>query len=237
MEAHLVSSSSTLVSPLRASLAEHAPLTSAEYEKIFCSMIERTGSGFAVLDTRLCVRESNVALSDQCGLPPDGLRNRCFTDLLHPSLREQVERQFGRIVDGRADRFVERLVAADGREPVLTGVLTGMRVPGGPGAARAIVVLVSPGAGEGERQPVNPPRRILSETNARILEGVATGATTVQLAARLFMSRQTIDYHVSGMMRLFKVPNRVALVSKAYSMGLFGTGAWPPKVHGDCIHP
>lgn len=82
-------------------------------------------------------------------------------------------------------------------------------------------------------EPTPPPRRSthLSALDARILEGIATGATTVQLAARLYLSRQGVEYHVSSMMREFKAPNRVALVSKAYAMGLLGVNTWPPKVN------
>ncbi|MDT5033255.1 MAG: hypothetical protein QOC94_3426, partial [Actinoplanes sp.] len=66
---------------------------------------------------------------------------------------------------------------------------------------------------------------------------VAAGAPTVQLAGRLFLSRQGVEYHVSSMLKQFKVPNRAALVSKSYSMGLFKVGSWPPRVLLDYVRP
>jgi DNA-binding CsgD family transcriptional regulator len=68
--------------------------------------------------------------------------------------------------------------------------------------------------------------------DARILEGVATGVSTVKLASMLYLSRGGIEYHVNILMRRLKVKNRPALVSKAYSAGLLYQG-WPPRVHPD----
>lgn len=67
-------------------------------------------------------------------------------------------------------------------------------------------------------------------SDARILEGVAIGSSTLQPAGKLHLSRHRIEYHVSGMLRRFKAPNRSALVFKACSIGLFGIGTWPPNV-------
>jgi DNA-binding NarL/FixJ family response regulator len=66
--------------------------------------------------------------------------------------------------------------------------------------------------------------------DARILEGVAAGVSTVRLADMLYLSRGGVEYHVSALLRKLKVKNRPALVSKAYSMGIFGVGSWPPRV-------
>jgi len=52
----------------------------------------------------------------------------------------------------------------------------------------------------------------------------------VQLASKLYLSRQGVEYHVGAMLRKFKSPNRSALVSKAYSQGILSIGHWPPKV-------
>ncbi|GAA3311370.1 hypothetical protein GCM10020295_80870 [Streptomyces cinereospinus] len=39
-----------------------------------------------------------------------------------------------------------------------------------------------------------------------------------------------MEYHVTGLLRRLKVPNRAALVSRTYSMGVLKAGTWPPKV-------
>ncbi|HEX3785134.1 MAG TPA: LuxR C-terminal-related transcriptional regulator, partial [Pseudonocardiaceae bacterium] len=66
--------------------------------------------------------------------------------------------------------------------------------------------------------------------DARILEGVAAGASTIQLATRLYLSRQGVEYHVGSMLRKLRVSNRAALVSRAYAMGLLVADAWPPRI-------
>lgn len=76
---------------------------------------------------------------------------------------------------------------------------------------------------------------LLNDLDARILEGVAVGVSSVQLAARLYLSRQGVEYHIGSMLRRFRVPNRTALACKAFSMGVFGGGAWPPKVRPEFI--
>jgi len=205
-------------------------LSGAEYRDIFTSIIERNGSGFAVLDEQLRVRESNAAFSDQCGHTSLDLRSRQFSDLLHPHAKQQVMYQLERLLQGRIDRFVERIAVLRHSDATATGTLAGMSISSDEGQPRTIVVLVSPNRSAEDRRAWPGRKRTLTAIDARILEGIATGATTIQLAARLYLSRQGVEYHVSSMMREFKVPNRVALVSKAYAMGLLSVDSWPPKV-------
>jgi len=75
----------------------------------------------------------------------------------------------------------------------------------------------------------------LSEMDARILEGVAAGVSTGQLAAQLYLSRQGVEYHISSMLRRFAVPNRTALACKAYATGVLAEGSWPPRVAPDRV--
>ncbi|WP_406192443.1 LuxR C-terminal-related transcriptional regulator [Kitasatospora sp. NBC_01560] len=72
--------------------------------------------------------------------------------------------------------------------------------------------------------------RRLTAVDARILEGVAVGTSTVQLAALLYLSRQGIEYRIGLLMRRFQAANRPALVSRAHSLGVLSVGAWPPRV-------
>ncbi|MGW4057577.1 helix-turn-helix domain-containing protein [Amycolatopsis sp. NPDC004747] len=70
----------------------------------------------------------------------------------------------------------------------------------------------------------------LSRLDALILEGVATGASSLQIACRLHLSRQAVDYHIKAMQRQFGAVNRAALVAKACVTGALEVGTWPPKV-------
>ncbi|MFE7121163.1 LuxR C-terminal-related transcriptional regulator [Streptomyces sp. NPDC057654] len=75
-----------------------------------------------------------------------------------------------------------------------------------------------------------PDTERLTALDACILEGIAVGTSTVELAASLYLSRKGVEYRIGLMLRQFKVPNRVALVSRAHSIGMLTVGAWPPRV-------
>lgn len=202
----------------------------SEYGDIFLSIVDRTGAGLAVLDPQLRIQENNAAFLEHCGEPPFELCDRFFADLLHPSVRAYMLHRFDRLVHGVASRFVEHAAVLWAARVSFSGSLTVTAVRGEGDRLKNVVVLVTPEAGEDDQRAVVSPNRMLTSIDARILEGVAIGSSTLQLATKLYLSRQGIEYHVSGMLRRFKVPNRAALVSKAYSMGVFGVGIWPPKV-------
>ncbi|WP_128378872.1 LuxR C-terminal-related transcriptional regulator [Streptomyces cavernae] len=79
-------------------------------------------------------------------------------------------------------------------------------------------------------------RSALSEISARILEGVAAGMSSRQLASRIGMSHQGVDYHIGVLLRILRVPNRTALVSRAYQLGILSTDCWPPRVTAEHQH-
>lgn len=201
----------------------------SDYGDIFLSIVERTGAGLAVLDSGLHIQETNSAFQKQCGAAAE-LRDQDFLLLLHPSVRQYMRRQFERLVQRRTSRFVEQMSALWATRPGFSGRLTAMTICNEMDQLKNVVVLINPEKDEDDRRTLIRPNKFVTPINARILEGVATGVPTVQLAAKLYLSRQGIEYHVSNMLRQFKVPNRAALVSKAYSMGIFGVGSWPPKV-------
>ncbi|WP_279616548.1 LuxR C-terminal-related transcriptional regulator [Streptomyces cellostaticus] len=105
----------------------------------------------------------------------------------------------------------------------------GVQVPGG--------TVTGPRTAQGS-EVLGPARPgPLNTLKARILEGVAAGHSTADLAIHLFLSKQGVDYHISDMLRKFEVPNRTALVAKAYAQGLFAPGQWPPRVLPACVAP
>lgn len=210
---------------------ETPPLRPDEYGHIFLQTVEATGTGLAVLDTGLRLLETNEAFRRQSGAGTSGpLHGRALAELLHPAARGLVQQHFARLQRHRRMRFEARLPAFWPTAWAADWKLTGMAVAGVDGRVRSFVLLVRPHeTGPGDRVLVSPGKR-LQHIDASILEGVAAGGTTVQLATNLYLSRQGIEYHVGNMLRRFKVTNRAALVSKAYSMGLFTVGSWPPRV-------
>ncbi|MEZ3178125.1 helix-turn-helix transcriptional regulator [Streptomyces pimonensis] len=190
----------------------------------------------ACLDPALTIQQVNQEFDRRFGNPAEDLCGRPFCDLVHPSVRQPLMRQFSRMLEGRGHRFATEVITVD-EDTAHTLPMTAMAVRGGhiPDVAAILVMLPAADGKSTDSGVVAPRKKLLSEVDARILEGIAAGVSTVPLAARLYLSRQGVEYHVSGLLRKLKVPNRAALVSRAYSMGVLKVGTWPPKVVEDFI--
>mgnify|MGYP001072540557 CR=1 FL=1 len=189
----------------------------------------------ANLDPSLRVLEANGDFLDQFGRSASEVYGQSFGDFVHPSVKQLMLQHLARLSEGRRDRFSARMVGVRPSDAVFSARLTGVAVRGGTGKVSTIVVLMKPDRGTEAPKPGVDRRKLLSELDARVLEGVAAGISTVQLASKLYLSRQGIEYHVGAMLRRFKSPNRSALVAKAYSQGILCIGKWPPKVTPEYI--
>ncbi|MFE5741498.1 helix-turn-helix transcriptional regulator [Streptomyces celluloflavus] len=184
----------------------------------------------ACLDPALTIQQANQEFFRQFGATSAEVCGRSFRDLVHPSVRQPLMRQFSRLVEGKRHRFVTHMVAVRQEDSAFASPLTAVAVRGGTSDVSSILVLMPPTQISEDGGVVAHRKKILTEIDARILEGIAAGLSTVPLAARLYLSRQGVEYHVTGLLRKLKVPNRAALVSRAYSMGVLTVGIWPPKV-------
>ncbi|MER6129722.1 LuxR C-terminal-related transcriptional regulator [Streptomyces sp. NPDC001795] len=190
----------------------------------------------ASLDPGLKIQAANADFFRHIARPSTEICGRSIYEILHPSARNILPKHFSRLSNGHGSRFVERVVAIRGHDRVFSAEITGIAVKGESDNLSGVVVLMSPQdePAEAANRPAKP-TPVLTALDARILEGVATGASTVQLASRLYLSRQGVEYHVGLMLRRFKAPNRAALVSRAYSMGVLTVGSWPPRAAPDFV--
>ncbi|GAA1044179.1 hypothetical protein GCM10009566_59690 [Streptomyces murinus] len=190
----------------------------------------------ASLDKTLAIQQANQEFFRQFNGSSEDICGRNFRDVVHPSAQQPLVRQFSNLLEGKHQRFVTPVLAVGpGEETAFTVPLTAVAVRGGVPDTTAILVMM-PTAGEGEgARVVSRRKKILSAMDARILEGIAAGVSTIPLAASLYLSRQGVEYHVTCLLRKLKVPNRAALVSRAYSMGVLKVGAWPPEVVEDFV--
>jgi len=198
-------------------------------EGVFRSFFDRSGLRAARLDGKLCVVEASVDFATGFGRPAGDLRGGFLPGLLHTSVRAQVTQQLERLIEGRRNRFAERVVALHPDGGVFGAELTGLAVHGEAGLVDGVMVLMRPEPA-GPAPVVADGRPLLSDMDARILEGVAAGASTIQLAATLHLSCGGVEYHLTALLRSMQVRNRSALVSKTYATGIFCVGSWPPRV-------
>ncbi|MFD4322398.1 LuxR C-terminal-related transcriptional regulator [Streptomyces sp. NPDC058548] len=198
-------------------------------------LLGRPGVTTACLDRNLALQQADEQFFSHFGGPAPRLVGSSFVELVHPSVREPLLRQFAGLAEGRRDRFTTDVIAVgpDG-EPFRLG-LSARAVRGVTPEISAIWLMMAVSDDAAEPVIATPRKKILSEVDARILEGIAAGVSTVPLAARLFLSRQGVEYHVTCLFRKLRVPNRAALVSRAYSMGVLKVGTWPPRVAPDFV--
>ncbi|KAK1177552.1 LuxR C-terminal-related transcriptional regulator [Streptomyces sp. NBS 14/10] len=196
---------------------------------------DQPGACVARLDPNLLVQQANQEFFRQFGGSSADVCGRAFCDLAHPSLRQPLKHQLGRLVDGSRRRFATHVVAFAAEGAPFTSALTAVPVRGETSRVASILVVMRSAAGFEDADVVTPHKKVLTEIEARILEGIAAGVSTVPLASRLYLSRQGVEYHVTRLLRKLRVPNRAALVSRAYSMGVLEVGSWPPKVVQDFV--
>jgi PAS domain S-box-containing protein len=216
-------------------LLSGAPLTGG----LFCSsrtlrsVFDRSGICMACLDRSMRLIEANADFSRQFGRSHNELDGSSFCDLLHKDARTRVSQQLTYLLTHQCPRFTESRITFHQRgSNVFSGELTAIAVNSDVGSIDNLMVLVRPEKGTEKSQAATGRKLLLTDMDARILEGVAAGVPTVKLASMLYLSRGGIEYHVNILLRRLKVNNRPALVSKAYSVGLLRPG-WPPRVHPD----
>ncbi|MFF7125273.1 MULTISPECIES: helix-turn-helix transcriptional regulator [unclassified Streptomyces] len=198
-------------------------------------LFHQPGLTTACLDRNLALQQANHEFFHRFGGSAPQLVGQSFVDLVHPSVQEPLLRQFAGLTDGRRDRFATEVIAVGPDGAPFRVFLTAFAVRGGTPDISAIWLMMTGFGDTAEPTMATPRKKILSEVDARILEGIAAGVSTVPLAARLYLSRQGVEYHVTCLFRKLRVPNRAALVSRAYSMGVLKVGTWPPKVAQDFV--
>lgn len=184
--------------------------------------------GVARLDAGMRITEANDEFVRQFRRTPGDLYGCPFLDLLHPGARVRARRKFIRLSDSRRPQMLDRMAAAGAAsgEPAFRCQVAAVPVRDVLERLVCVVILVKPAltvAGSTAQ------RTSLGEDDARILEGIAAGESGVQLARRLHLSQQGIEYRVGVMIRRLGAHNRASLISKAYSLGFMEPGQWPPK--------
>lgn len=198
------------------------------------SAVENGPGGLCIahLDRALRVTEASDGFLAGLGRPSAAVCGRHFGQFVHATVKPTVLECLGRVAEGRVDRFSTRFRGPDDTGESFAGGMTGLAVRGTDRRISRIALLVE--AAVGATRPAlragAEARKLLSGTDAEVLEGVAAGYSTVRLADRLFLSPQGVDYHVGTLLRRFRCPNRPALVAKAYAQGVLHPGSWPPRV-------
>ncbi|MFG2848299.1 helix-turn-helix transcriptional regulator [Kitasatospora sp. NPDC048296] len=77
--------------------------------------------------------------------------------------------------------------------------------------------------------PPSAPRAEVCPTEARILAAAARGDTTARIGREIGLTTDGVNYHLARLSRRWHVPNRTALVGRAYAFGVLVVDVWPPE--------
>ncbi len=83
---------------------------------------------------------------------------------------------------------------------------------------------------------VRPVRRP-TVAELRVLQLVALGLPSREIASRLWVSRQAVTYHIGNLFMKLHADSRAGLVARAYALGVFSPGIWPPTIDATYAHP
>jgi PAS domain S-box-containing protein len=145
---------------------------------IFRSFFDRSGMCVAQLDHTIRIVDANVDFCRQFGQTAQEIVGRAFGDLLHPSVRDKTGQQLARLAGGERSRFTDRLVAVRPGGVAFTGELTALAMHGDAGRVEGVVVLLRPEQDDRGGHLLTGHQKVMTEMDARILEGVAAGVST-----------------------------------------------------------
>lgn len=189
----------------------------------------------AALDPHQRIVDVSAGFLRQFGGTAESRSGQDFHALLHPDTRSRVRQEFQRLFTENRASFHEPIRGIGRGDAVFAGDITGYASRGDGHRITSLVVVIRPDAPGGATRSAATRQRVLTDLDARILEGVAAGASTIQLASRLHLSRQGVEYRIASMFRKLGASNRAALVSRAYAMGALTVGSWPPRVQADFV--
>jgi DNA-binding CsgD family transcriptional regulator len=201
-----------------------------EYGGIFTAFFEYSSVSLAILDRSLRVLDANAEFCAFVDRHPAEVFRTALPELVHPQVAERVGRRLTRLVEGREWMVSERFSSLPSSGVPGPVTVLGTAVPRQTRGNAAVLVACLPdrAASPEPAQPSSAEK--ISEIDAKILQGIAAGVSTADLARQLYLSRQGVEYHIHRMLRNFKAPNRPALVSRAYELGLLTAANWPPRV-------
>jgi DNA-binding CsgD family transcriptional regulator len=210
------------------------PAAAHRHADAYRSLFERSGICVAIVDLALRVQEANEPFRRELGGAAETVGRELF-DYLRVGNQTTLRRQFVRLIEGRNERIAEQVLGLRAGDRLTPARLTAVSIRDRSPLVSSILIMLQWDESAADAPAPTARHRVLTELDARILQGVAMGMSTVNLAAKLYLSRQGVEYHVATMMKKLKAANRAALVSRAYAMGVLSPGMWPPVVAQEFI--
>ncbi|GAA2216458.1 hypothetical protein GCM10009850_119270 [Nonomuraea monospora] len=191
---------------------------------------ERARIPIAAVDGLGRIRESNPAFCSVVARTAEELDHVLAEELLAPGEIEAQRPYWRMLALGRLDSYQTRLRLVRRNGTVIRARVSASvehRADGLPWRAVAVLDEIS------WPVPLHGPEPgpVLGQVQGEVLRLVAVGASNAQIARRLYLTRQAVDYHLARLRAKLGADSRSALAGRAFVLGLFVPGVWPPALH------
>lgn len=198
----------------------------AVWRNRFLRLLDRSPAPTAVSGPDGVLTIVNPAFAALWGMTPGQMRDRNLLDLFIPTDEKSLLKLAEGLRHGRRSRYPIR-VQWNAEGSTRTGQLTVEAVSDEVISPTLLMAFLHVDPLVPGEEPI--PAHTLSPQEARILASVASGATSAVIARSVGLTADGVNYHLSRLCRMLDVPNRTALVAKAYALGLLHTASWPPE--------
>ncbi len=189
------------------------------------SLIDRLGVPASLHDVEGRFLHMNATAERSAGFTMTDMRGLRFTDPLPPEARESVEAHFGRAVRGEPTDF--ETVFIDG-----SGAPRSVRAQHLPlfedDEVVGVLILAWDVRQPPRTIPLDPPPE-LTPRQREILELIASGRSTAEIAKELTLSTETVRNHLRGLLRELDAHTRVEAIATAQRLGLLSSPPLRPK--------
>jgi PAS domain S-box-containing protein len=199
--------------------------SAGELQDVDLSLVDSLAVPASLHDVQGRFVHVNVAAERASGRSSAQLLGRHYTELLPPEARQKVVTQFRRAAErGEPADFETVFIDA-------SGCLRGVRAQHLPLRSRdAIVGVLILAFDVGRAQPPvgNEPEPRLTPRQREILDLMASGLSTSEIAKKLALSTETVRNYVRGVLRELQVHTRLEAIAAARRLGLLAAPGLKP---------
>jgi PAS domain S-box-containing protein len=191
-------------------------------EERFRALVEHSSDGTVILNRELALIYENFSAARILGYQSGELSGKDTVTLIHPDDMPKMARALFRLArnPGETLRGHARLKHRDGTWRVIEGVaISLLHIPALGGIVVQYRDITERRQGENAQSQVAKECH-LTESEKRVLILMAEGQSNRQIAERLVISRSTVKFHVSNILRKLGANRRTTAVAVAVRQGL-----------------
>jgi PAS domain S-box-containing protein len=204
----------------------------AEVDELYAGLFERSCIPIAIYGLDHKLRDANPAYCRLLRYERHAIVGKDIRQLVTPGTTAMYADRWVDVITGRRDGYhmMTSGVRSDGT--ITTGQTIVSLVRDADGRPAKIYAVSDPTLVWDDDSPSGARVGEAGQLTGReldVLEGIAEGLSSQELAARFSISAKGVEYHVQKLLKAFDARSRPALVGRAYATGALITGRWPPR--------